>query len=105
MNCQKNIHEYLVASRCPVPLTSRTLSSPTTKDFQAIFRFLVSELLDPGMVWGKKFEDDCILVLKDLRYPSMDTLGKTALVTAGDPQQWPKLLAMLNWMVDLCKVG
>ncbi|RXK42235.1 hypothetical protein M231_00593 [Tremella mesenterica] len=102
-NCIKNISEYLNYTRCPLPLTSKTLVSPTTKEFQGIFRFLVQDLLDPGMTWGKKFEDDCLQVLKDLKYPSPEGLGRTALGAAGDPQQWPKLLSMLNWLVELCR--
>ncbi len=90
--------------RCPIPLVPKTFTSPTTKDFQSIFRFLVQELIDPGMVWTKKFEDDAINLLKDLRYPAMETIGRTGLGAPGG-RDWPPLLAMLNWMVELCKVG
>lgn len=86
-------------------LGPRTLSQPTTKEFQQLFRFLISELLDPGMQWSKKFEEDAISVLKDLRYPAMDMIGKTALGAPGTGMNWPALLAMLHWLVELCKVS
>ena len=103
-NCAKNIQDYLMVQRCPIPLTSKMFLSPTTKDFQSIFRYLVQELVDPGMVWGKKFEDDVINLLKDLRYPAMETIGRTGLGAPGG-RDWAPLLAMLNWLVELCKVS
>ena len=93
-----------MVQRCPIPLTSKMFLSPTTKDFQSIFRYLVQELVDPGMVWGKKFEDDVINLLKDLRYPAMETIGRTGLGAPGG-RDWAPLLAMLNWLVELCKVS
>jgi kinetochore protein NDC80 len=102
--CQRNIHEYLQLHRFPMPISPKTLTSPTQKEFQSIFKYLISEFVDPNMIWGKKFEDDCIAIMKDIRYPAMETLGKTALVAPGTPHTWPAILAMLNWLVDLCKV-
>ena len=103
-SCVRNISDYLMTQRCPIPLTPKTFTSPTTKDFQSIFRFLVQELVDPGMVWTKKFEDDAINLLKDLRYPAMETIGRTGLGAPGG-RDWPPLLAMLSWVVELCKVS
>ena len=102
--CIRNISEYLLSRRCPIPLGPKTFTSPTTKDFQSIFRFLIQDLVDPGMVWSKKFEDDAINLLKDLRYPAMETIGRTGLGAPGG-RDWPPLLAMLSWMIELCKVS
>ena len=104
-NCQKEVSDYLTEQRFPQAITPKLLTSPTQKDFQVIFRFLVTELIDPGMVWGKKFDDDCIQVVRDLRYPAYETVGKTALVAPGTPFNWPPLLAMLAWLVELCRVS
>ena len=68
-----------------------------------IFKHLVG-LVDPGVTWVKKFEDDALLVLRDLRYPAMDTIGRTGLSAPGAPNCWPSMLAMLNWLVDMHKV-
>ncbi|WVR04399.1 hypothetical protein IAU60_001401 [Kwoniella sp. DSM 27419] len=101
--CIGNISVYLGLVRYPSQLTPKTLVSPTAKEFQSIFRFLINDIIDVGMEWGKRFEDDAITVLRDLRYPSMDSVTKTAIGAPGSPQAWPGLLAMLNWLVELCK--
>lgn len=71
-----------------------------------MFKFLVQHALDEDYVFGrggKKFEEECILILKDHRYPSVDGISRTA-ITAPGGNQWPVLLAMLAWMVDLSQV-
>lgn len=103
--CQENVADYLSATRCPIVLTQKTLLSPTQKEFQTIFKFLISEQIDRGYQFTKKFEDECVSIMKDLKYPAMEHLGKTALATPGTPQYWPGFLAMFNWLVDLCKVS
>ncbi|WWC87195.1 uncharacterized protein L201_002081 [Kwoniella dendrophila CBS 6074] len=102
-NCIRNIQEYLLQSRYPFPLTSKTLSSPTSKEFQSIFRFLIDNLIDNSGGWSKKFEDDVMMILKDLKYPGMENVSKTALTAPGAPQSWSGLLAMLNWLVEICR--
>ncbi|WWD07983.1 hypothetical protein V865_006093 [Kwoniella europaea PYCC6329] len=101
--CMRNVSDYLLNARYTAPITSKTLMSPTAKEFQSIFRYLISSLIDPGMSWGKKFEDDALSILKDIRYPGLDSVSKTAFTAPGAPQSWPGLLAMLNWLVELCK--
>ncbi|UOH82478.1 hypothetical protein LQV05_005180 [Cryptococcus neoformans] len=81
-NCMRNVNEYLISVRYPLPLTAKTLTSPTAKEFQSIFKFLVNDLVDPGAAWGKKFEDDTLSILKDLKYPGMDS----ALDNWDDPE-------------------
>ncbi|WVW78773.1 hypothetical protein I302_100735 [Kwoniella bestiolae CBS 10118] len=102
-NCMRNVNDYLVSARYPAPLTPKTLISPTAKEFQSIFRFLVESLVDQGSGWGKKFEDDALMVLKDLKYPGMESVSKTAFTAPGAPQSWFGMLAMLNWLVEICK--
>ncbi|ORX34350.1 HEC/Ndc80p family-domain-containing protein [Kockovaella imperatae] len=105
LNCINNLTEFLINNRCPVPITPRTFAVVSTKDVQAIFRFLVSDFVDPQTAWNKKFEDDAIQILKDLRYPSMEHCGKTALAAPGGTLNWPGVLAMLDWLVELNKAG
>jgi kinetochore protein NDC80 len=105
MQCQQNVIDYLAIHRCPLP---RNIDNVTAKEFQTIFRFLVSGPvgLDPGYNWReKKFEDDVIAILKDLRYPAMENVGKMALGMPGGQNVWPHHVAMLNWLVEMCKVG
>ncbi|WVQ85202.1 hypothetical protein IAT38_007367 [Cryptococcus sp. DSM 104549] len=101
-SCARNVSDYLLSARNSPAITPKTLTSPTAKEFQSIVRFLVGEI-DPGATWGKKFEDDTLSMLKDMRYPGMDSVSKTALTAPGAPQSWSGLLAMLNWLVELCK--
>ncbi len=98
-DCFHNIQEYFAARGF-----GSLSNNPTQKDFQQAFKFLADDLVGPGLPWNKKFEDDCLAMLKDLKYPALDTLGKTALGAAGSERNWPLMLAMLNWMVSLCKV-
>ncbi len=69
-----------------------------------MFKTLVS-VLDDGFQWGKSFEADCLMILKDMRYPYPEQVGKTALGAPGSPTTWPTILSMLNWMVELAKVS
>ena len=101
-SCQANISAYLSSHHCPIPLHPRLLTSPTLKEFQQVFRFLVQDYTDASS-WTKNFENDAIAILKDLRYPAMDGVGKTAFGAPGSPNHWGHLLAMLNWLVELNK--
>jgi kinetochore protein NDC80 len=92
-------------TRCPYPMNAKTLVSPTQKEFQNLVQFLVQILFQGGFTWLKTFEMDCNTLLRDLKYPAHDSCGKTALGAPGTPQNWPHMLAMLNWLVDLCKVS
>ncbi|KAK6904037.1 hypothetical protein I203_107551 [Kwoniella mangroviensis CBS 8507] len=102
-DCMRNVNEFLVSARYPAPISSKTLVSPTAKEFQSIFRFLIDTLVEQGTGWSKKFEDDALMILKDLKYPGMDTISKTAFTAPGAPQSWFGMLGMLNWLVELCK--
>jgi kinetochore protein NDC80 len=103
--CRTNVYQYLMDTRCPYPMNAKTLVSPTQKEFQNLVQFLVQILFQGGFTWLKTFEMDCNTLLRDLKYPSHDSCGKTALGAPGTPQNWPHMLAMLNWLVDLCNVS
>lgn len=102
--CQANIGEYLANSRCPVAVNARLLSSPTLHDFIAVFKHLVSDFTTADS-WSKKFEADALVVLRDLKYPGVGDISKTALGTPGSPTNWHQLLGMLNWLVELNRVS
>lgn len=103
--CQRNIADWLAHRRITMAVNQKTLTSPTAKEFQTIFRFIIVDMVDPGFQWGKKIEDDILTIMKDLKYPAMEALGKTALSAPGTPQNWPGFLAMFNWLIDLSKVS
>lgn len=103
--CKENIAHYLSQCKAQLPLSPNWQSSPTARDFQNLFRFLAMELVGPNFPWGKSFEKDSMAILRDLHYPVLDTISKTAFTAPGSHQSWPHLVAMLDWMVELCKVS
>lgn len=105
--CQEAIFLYFQHRPRAPQISQKTLSSPTQHEFQLMFRFLVTEI-DEDYVFGrggKKFEEECLGVLKDLKYPGVESISRTAITAPGSPTQWPSLLAMLMWLVDLSQVG
>ena len=80
------------------PLSAKTLSSPTTKEFSAIALFLF-RLVDPTTPSFRKLEDDVALGFRRLRYPV--AFSKCALFSVGSSSTWPGLLGALAWLADL----
>lgn len=103
--CKENIAEYLSHCKAQLSLSSNWQASPTAREFQDLFRYLAMELIGPHFPWGKSFEKDCLAILRDLHYPVLDTISKTAVTAPGSHQSWPHIVAMLDWMVELCKVS
>lgn len=83
--------------------TAKMLASPTAKEFRAIFEHFVS-ILDGGRAITGKFEDEFVLILKDLRYPFADALDKKWLAAPASMHSWPSLVAALHWMANLAEV-
>lgn len=46
---------------------SKTLQPPSTKEFQSIFKFIYYQI-DPVFTFTKRFEDEFITILKNLRF-------------------------------------
>jgi kinetochore protein NDC80 len=106
--CANEVLDYLQQRQFKYPITLKTLTSPTNKDFQTIFIFLINDVIDPNFQWGRagrKMEDDIILLLKDHRYRSADTISKSSLAAVGSMHAWPNVLAMLHWLVNLSLVS
>ncbi|KAJ1974854.1 kinetochore-associated Ndc80 complex subunit ndc80 [Dimargaris verticillata] len=99
-NSQRLILNYLTQSGYPRPVSQRNLSHPTGEDFRNIFKFIYSRL-DANYGWGKRFEEDVLIILKGLNYPFADTISKTSLYAVGASNSWPNFLAALHWMVEL----
>jgi SMC interacting uncharacterized protein involved in chromosome segregation len=59
--------QYLVQSGYPNPISAKTFSSPSSKDFQMIFKFLYAQL-DPYYEFQKKFEEEVPVIIKGLKY-------------------------------------
>lgn len=88
-------------------ITEKSMVSPAQIDFQNQFKFLIMVVLDDDYVFGKggrKFEEECIQLLKDLEYPALSGLSRTAITAPGSPTNWSSLIAMLLWLVELAEV-
>ncbi|KAJ1786644.1 kinetochore-associated Ndc80 complex subunit ndc80, partial [Coemansia sp. RSA 2399] len=97
---QQRIMNYLSTHAYPGMLTPKTLSMPTAKDFQTIFKFLYAQL-DPRYMYVKKFDDEVLSVLRGIHYPYVGNISKSHIHSAGSMTTWPGLLAMLLWLVEL----
>ncbi|KAJ2449586.1 kinetochore-associated Ndc80 complex subunit ndc80 [Coemansia sp. RSA 2424] len=97
---QQRIMNYLSTHGYPGMLTPKTLSMPTVKDFQTIFRFLYAQL-DGRYIYQDKFEGDVLTILRGIHYPYVGNISKSHIYSAGSMATWPGLLAMLLWLVEL----
>lgn len=101
--CAKRLLEYLVFSGYEYPISQKSLTRPSGKDFSNICTFLLRKI-DPGFQTdgSMKFEDEVAMNFKAMGYPY--PISKTALVAAGSPHTWPALLAALTWLMEHLKV-
>lgn len=97
---QQRIMTYLSTHGYQGILTPKTLSMPTVKDFETIFKFLYAQL-DPRFVYAKKFPEDSLIILRGIHYPYVSNISKSHIYSAGSQSSWPNLLAMLLWLVEL----
>jgi len=69
-----------------------------------MFKFIYNRFMDEDFQFGqegKKFEEEVITLLKEWRYPTVDDISKTKLSSAGSAQNWPSILLIFDWMVNL----
>lgn len=97
--CIENITNFLVVNGYDGQLTAKTLASPSSKDFQNIFKFIFSFIDSTPFV---RFEDDVMSIIKMLKYQYSSEITRSQL-SAVTPHTWPVLLSMINWLVQLIK--
>jgi len=103
------ITSFLESQGYPQILTEKTLTNPTTRDFQEIFKFIyhcydgrpVSSLNN----LQKKFEDEVPVLLRAAGYPYTSDISKSHLQAIGAQHSWPGMLAMLHWFVCAINVS
>lgn len=78
------------------PITFKT-TFPSAKDILETLKFLLSLLDFPF----SKLEDDLPFLLKRLNYPFK--LNKSILRSPAAPHQWPTLLALIHWLIQIAK--
>ncbi|KAF8316496.1 HEC/Ndc80p family-domain-containing protein [Cantharellus anzutake] len=123
---QREILDYLISIEMNLilpTLSLKTLQSPSTREFIEIWKRLVEEL-DPDYVYPvvepekgsravsssrdkesvRTMPEEFIQVMKDLRYPLIDTISKQSLQAPSAPHAWQSILACLHWMVQQAKI-
>lgn len=96
-DCSKRLLVFLQRSGYDHPVSHKSLSRPSGKDFTNIVTFMLRKV-DPTFQDGTlKIEDEISMNFKAMGYPF--TVSKTALVAAGSPHTWPTLLAALTWLM------
>lgn len=107
--CIKKLLNFLLQNGYEYPLSQKSLSRPSGRDFTQMVTFLLRQV-DPCFQesgGGKdaivmKLEDEIAMNFKVLGYPF--PISKTALVAAGSPHTWPTLLAALAWLIDMLEI-
>ena len=96
-DCIKELFSFLQKSGYEHPISHKSLSRPSGKDFSNIVTFMLRRI-DPSFQDGTlKMEDEIAMNFKAMGYPF--AVSKTALVAAGSPHTWPTLLAALTWLM------
>jgi hypothetical protein len=94
--CIHQLISFLQKSGYDHPISTRSLTRPSGKDFNTIVTFMLRKV-DPSFQDGTlKIEDEIAMNFKAMGYPF--GVSKTALVAAGSPHTWPTLLAALTWL-------
>lgn len=97
-NSAKQLISFVIERGYEHPISPKMLTSPSSKDFQLLFLFLVRRI-DPTYAFIKRFEDEVPQLLRALAYPF--SISKSALSAVGSPHTWPALLGVLTWLVNL----
>ncbi|PWN47477.1 hypothetical protein IE53DRAFT_321156 [Violaceomyces palustris] len=83
---------------------NKGIHEPTQSAFVGMFKHIYSTCIDSSYKMGadgKKFEEEVLIMMKEIKYPACDDLSKTRLAAAGSQSNWPTCLAMLEWLVNL----
>ncbi|KAI9264977.1 HEC/Ndc80p family-domain-containing protein [Phascolomyces articulosus] len=72
------------------------------RTFQQVFKFLHLHVM-PSYIYPERFQDVFIEIVKAFKYPRTETLSARALFSVAAPHSYPAFLAVLSWMVDMCK--
>lgn len=83
-------------------LNQKSMTSPTQKDFEAIFQWLYRRI-DPAYRFMKGIDSEGPAILKHLRYPFENKVSKSQWAAVGG-QNWSSFLGMLHWMMQLAQM-
>ncbi|KAH9269945.1 hypothetical protein BASA83_007931 [Batrachochytrium salamandrivorans] len=95
----KQLVSFLAQTGCPVAVSAKKLTSPSSKDFSDIFKFLY-RMLEPNHEFKSKIEEELLPLLRTLRYPFAEQINKSQLFSIGSPHAWPTFLGILHWLME-----
>jgi kinetochore protein NDC80 len=94
----RQLVEYLNDHNYDHPISLKSLSKPTNKDFYNIVLFLFKQY-DPNYVCAGKIEEEIVNYFKFCGYPY--NISKANIVAVGSPHAWPNMLAAITWFIEL----
>ncbi|XP_029917054.1 kinetochore protein NDC80 homolog isoform X2 [Myripristis murdjan] len=100
--CIRQLHEFLTEKGFPGSVSTKTLQSPSSKEFLKMFEFIYSQLDPTFQMPTSKVEEEVPRILKDLGYPF--ALSKSSMYSVGAPHTWPQVLGSLIWLIDTVKI-
>ncbi|EGF78856.1 hypothetical protein BATDEDRAFT_90028 [Batrachochytrium dendrobatidis JAM81] len=95
----KQLVSFLAQTGCPVPISAKKLTAPSSKDFADVFKFLYRKL-EPNHEFKSKIEEELLSLLRTLRYPFAEQINKSQLFSIGSPHAWPTFLGILHWLME-----
>ncbi|XP_005722444.1 kinetochore protein NDC80 homolog [Pundamilia nyererei] len=101
--CIRQLHEFLTEQGYPGTLSSKTLQSPSTKEFVKMFEFIYCQLDPTFEMPNSKVEEEVPALFKTLGYPFV--LSKCSMYSVGAPHTWPQALGALMWLIDNVKIN
>jgi kinetochore protein NDC80 len=84
-------------------LTNKTLTSPTQKEFNGMFKWLYNRL-DPAYRFQKNIDAEIPPLLKQLRYPFEKLITKSQITAVGG-NNWHTFLGLLHWIMQLATMA
>ncbi|KAI8091380.1 HEC/Ndc80p family-domain-containing protein [Gilbertella persicaria] len=98
----REITEYLKETSYEGPFI-RSISMLGNREFQMIFKHLFLRIV-PHYSYKRRFEEDAMVLIRQLGYPLADTINRKELLSIGAMHSNPTFIALLHWLVVVCKI-
>ncbi|KAI8355691.1 HEC/Ndc80p family-domain-containing protein [Blakeslea trispora] len=98
----REITEYLKRSGYDGPYIKH-INALSNREFQPIFKYLATKA-SPHYVYKKRFEEDVMILIRQLGYPAAETINRKELLSIGAMHSKPTFIALLHWLVLICKI-
>ncbi|PWN44650.1 hypothetical protein IE81DRAFT_333594 [Ceraceosorus guamensis] len=100
---KERVFDFLQRTGFSAPgFSHKSMNDPTQTHFLSMFRHIYNKSIDNTYTFtkdNKREADEIISLLNDIKYPLIGDLSKMKLGAAGSAQNWPSIVAMLDWIV------